>query len=191
MAATSVVLIRHGETEWSRSGRHTGRTDVELSDEGRRQALGLRGVLDQWSFGLVLTSPLGRARETARLAGVGGVARIDDDLAEWDYGDLEGCTTDEIRQEMPGWTVWSGPVPGGESIDEVCTRADRVIERLLTTSGDVALFGHGHHLRILGARWIELAPVEGRGFELSTATVSTLGWDRGTPVISSWNQRPA
>jgi len=191
MAATSVILVRHGETEWSRSGRHTGRTDIELCDEGRRQAAALRELLDQWSFGLVLTSPLGRARETARLSGLGDIAQIDDDLAEWDYGDLEGRTTDEIRQEMPGWTIWSGPVPGGESIDEVCTRADRVIERLLTTSGDVALFGHGHHLRILGARWIELAPVEGRGFELSTATVSTLGWDRGTPVISSWNQRPA
>jgi probable phosphoglycerate mutase len=191
MAATSVILVRHGETEWSRSGRHTGRTDIELCDEGRRQAAALRELLDQWSFGLVLTSPLGRARETARLSGLGDIAQIDDDLAEWDYGDLEGRTTDEIRQEMPGWTIWSGPVPGGESIDEVCTRADRVIERLLTTSGDVALFGHGHHLRILGARWIELAPVEGRGFELSTATVSTLGWERGTPVISSWNQRPA
>lgn len=184
-----VTLVRHGETEWSRSGQHTGRTDLPLTEEGREQALAAGRLLDGRDFALVLTSPLGRARETCRLAGYGDQAEIDDDLLEWDYGEMEGRTTTAIREERPGWTVWKGPMPGGESIEEVAVRCRRVIDRCLGATGDVALFGHGHALRILTAVWCELDPREGRRFPLATATLSTLAWEHEYRTISLWNAR--
>jgi broad specificity phosphatase PhoE len=180
-----VLLLRHGETEWSATGRHTGRTDVELTDRGRRQAQALGAAITDRRFDLVLTSPLRRATETGRLAGLAGVE--DDDLREWDYGDYEGRTTPEIREEVPAWTVWLGPVPGGERIDEVADRADRVIERLLSAGGDAVVISHGHLLRVLTARWLELAAVEGRRFALDTATLSLLGSERESRAVLRWN----
>jgi probable phosphoglycerate mutase len=183
-----VWLARHGETEWSASGRHTGRTDIPLTDAGRAQAKRLGSQLRGRPYQLVLTSPLSRAAETARLAGFGDVAVTDDDLREWDYGDLEGRTTSDIRVELPGWTIWRGPWRAGESIDEVGARADRVIARVRAVDGDVLVFAHGHLLRVLAARWLELAPSAGGMFALSTATISLLGWERGSPVIERWNE---
>jgi probable phosphoglycerate mutase len=182
-----VWLARHGETDWARLGRHTGRTDIPLTDVGRRQADALRAGLGGVAFALVLTSPLARAAETARLAGFGDRAVVEADLAEWDYGELEGRTTADIRGDDPGWSIWRGPWPGGENLEDVAARADRVIARVRAVDGDVLLFGHGHLLRILAARWVGLAPSDGGRFALSTATVSVLGWDRETPVIESWN----
>lgn len=181
-----VWLVRHGETEWSRDGRHTSTTDLALTDEGRRVAETLRERLDGEAFALVLTSPRERARETARLTGHAD-AEVDDDLAEWDYGDLEGETTPEIRETYPGWTIWRGPVPGGESAQDVSDRLDRVVARCRTTDGRVLLFGHGHSLRALAARWLELPVADGRHLRLDTASVSVLGWERETPVVRRWN----
>jgi broad specificity phosphatase PhoE len=183
-----VYLLRHGATEWSESRRHTGRTDLPLTDKGRDQGAALAARLGGRQFGLVLTSPLGRARQTCRLAGYAEQAEIDDDLREWDYGDLEGRTTVDIREDMPGWTVWSGPVPGGETIGDVAVRADRVIERALGARGDVALFAHGHLLRVLAARWCELEPHEGKRFPLDTGTLSILGWEHEYRVVRVWNE---
>jgi broad specificity phosphatase PhoE len=183
-----VVLVRHGETEWSATGRHTGRTDVPLTDEGRRQADALGICLKEWRFALVLTSPMRRAVETCRLAGLGDVAQVRDELMEWDYGDYEGRTTPEIRSERPGWTLWSHGVPGGESAEQVGARADGVLAGVRQTGGDVALFSHGHFLRVLAARWIDLPADRGRSLALATATVSVLGDERKTPVIVRWNQ---
>jgi probable phosphoglycerate mutase len=180
-------LVRHGETEWSRSGRHTGRTDVPLTDEGRRQAAALRRALEGRRFALVLSSPLSRAWETCRLAGYGDVAETTDDLLEWDYGAFEGRTSAEIRRERPGWTIWTGEVPGGETIDAVARRAERVIQRPGAAGGDVLLFAHGHVLRILTARWLGLEPRDGRLFALGTASIGVLGGENGTRVIRSWN----
>jgi probable phosphoglycerate mutase len=182
-----IWLVRHGETEWSLSGQHTGRTDVPLTPGGRRQAEALGRHLAGRSFALVLTSPLVRARETCRLAGYESSAQITDDLREWDYGVYEGRTTDAIRAEEPGWSIWSHPVPEGESIDQVGARARRVIDRALGAGDDVALFSHGHLLRILGAGWVGRPPGDGRLFALATASVSVLGWERETRVIQSWN----
>jgi broad specificity phosphatase PhoE len=179
-------LIRHGETEWSASGRHTGRTDVPLTEEGRAQARRLADRLGQRRFALVLSSPLSRAVDTARLAGYPNVV-TDPDLREWHYGDYEGLTTPEIRESVPGWSVWTHPVLGGETADEVAARVDRVIERVRSATGNVALFAHGHVLRVLTARWLDLPPTEGRRFALATATVSVLGWERETPVVERWN----
>jgi broad specificity phosphatase PhoE len=190
LAGPDVVLVRHGETEWSRTGRHTGRTDVPLTDEGRRQAEVLGAHVSGHDFVLVLTSPLSRARETCVIAGLGEQAEVDERLVEWDYGDYEGVTTAEIRQTRPGWTVWAGGCPGGESVDEVGARADAVIERVRAADGDVALFAHGHVLRVLAARWLGLAPVEGRLLALDTATLCVLGYERETPVLARWNLRP-
>jgi len=181
-----VWLVRHGETEWSRDGRHTSTTDLPLTDEGRRVAETLRDRLDDDSFALVLTSPRERARATARLAGHGD-AEVDDDLAEWDYGDLEGETTEQIRSTYPDWTIWSGEVPGGESAEAVSTRLDRVVTRCRAVDGRVLLFGHGHSLRALAARWLGLPVSDGRLLRLDTATVSVLGWERETPVVLRWN----
>ena len=136
---------------------------------------------------MVLVSPLGRARRTCELAGLGGVAEVDADLVEFDYGDYEGLTTAQIRRHAPGWSIWSGPCPGGETLADVGRRADRVIERIRTVEGDVALFAHGHVLRILAARWCDLAPADGRSFSLDTARVSVLGWERETPTVRRWN----
>jgi broad specificity phosphatase PhoE len=183
-----VLLVRHGETEWSASGRHTGRTDIPLTDRGRVQARALGAALAGRRFALVLTSPLSRAADTSRLAGV--EATVDEGLREWDYGDHEGRTTPEIRQEDPEWTVWRGPVPGGELLEEVAVRADRVIERILAAGGDVAVFSHGHFLRVLTARWLELPAVEGRRFALDTATLSVLGIEREVRAVRRWNLVP-
>jgi broad specificity phosphatase PhoE len=187
----TLTLIRHGDTEWSLTGRHTGWTDIPLVASGRRQAQLLGARLAGRSFSLVLSSPLSRALETCRLAGLGDAVAVDPDLREWNYGDLEGLTSDAIRERMPGWTIWSGPVPGGESSDEVGQRADRVITRALMAAGNVAIFAHGHLLRVLAARWLGLPPDHGALFELGTATVSQLGWERERRVIELWNEPPA
>jgi broad specificity phosphatase PhoE len=183
-----VWLMRHGETEWSRSGAHTSRTDLPLTPEGERKAANLKGQLDGRSFALVLTSPMRRAIDTCRLAGYGGAAQVTPDLCEWDYGAYEGLTTDQIRKTNPGWTIWTGNPPGGETIEQVSARADRVIERALAAGGDVAFFGHGHMLRVLGARWPGLEPSAGRCLALSTGSVSVLGYEREARVIERWNQ---
>lgn len=180
-------LARHGETEWARLGRHTSRTDVPLTPTGQTQARALGERLAGHPFSLVLTSPLTRARETAAIAGFGPVAVVDPDLREWDYGSLEGRLTDDIRADYPGWTIWHGPWPDGETSDQVATRADRVIARVRAVDGDVLVFGHGHQLRVLAARWLGLPPASGSMFALGTATVSILGWERVSPVVESWN----
>jgi probable phosphoglycerate mutase len=185
-----IVLVRHGETEWSRDGRHTGRTDVPLTEPGRREAEALGGALGAWRFGLVLSSPLIRASETCRLAGLGEVAIPSDDLLEWDYGAYEGRRTKEIREERPDWTLWRDGVPSGETAADVGARADRVVARLREAGGDAAVFAHGHVLRVLAARWLGLEPELGRLFALETATLSVLGYEREAAVIRLWNRRP-
>jgi broad specificity phosphatase PhoE len=179
-------LVRHGETEWSRDGRHTSTTDLELTGAGERVARELAARLAGEKFGLVLTSPRRRARRTAELAGFPD-AEVDADLVEWDYGDYEGLTTKQIRATVPGWTIWSAPVPGGETAAQVSARLDNVVRRVRETSGDVLVFGHGHALRGLTARWLELDVTEGRHFVLGTATVSVLGWERDSPAVHRWN----
>jgi broad specificity phosphatase PhoE len=184
-----VVLVRHGETEWSRDGKHTGHTDVLLTERGQEQAQVVGDALRSRDFAVVLTSPLGRARDTCRLAGFGEQARTRDELMEWDYGAYEGRTTPEIREERPGWTLWRDDVPGGETIEQVAARVDRLIEVIRGADGDVLLFAHGHVLRVLTARWLGLEPHAGRLFALDPATLSTLGYERETPVIRLWNER--
>jgi broad specificity phosphatase PhoE len=179
-------LVRHGETEWSRDGRHTGSTDVPLTAEGERAARALAPRLSGQTFALVLTSPLERARRTAALAGFPD-AEVDRDLVEWRYGDYEGVTTDQIRETVPDWTVWTRPCPGGESAEEVSVRLDRVVERCLQEPGDVLLVGHGHALRALAARWLGLPVADGRLLKLDTGTVSVLGHERETAVLLHWN----
>ncbi|MFL5778949.1 MAG: histidine phosphatase family protein [Chloroflexota bacterium] len=183
-----VWLVRHGETEWSLSGQHTGRSDIPLTDAGRAQGTALGEELAGHDFGLVLTSPRQRARETARLAGFGDRAVVDADLAEWDYGEFEGLTTPEIRDRVPGWRIWDGPWPGGETCQQIGQRADRVISRLRAAEGDVLVFSHGHVLRVLAARWIGLSPADGGHLALSVATISVLGWERTEPAIERWNE---
>jgi broad specificity phosphatase PhoE len=185
----TIVLVRHGATEWSVAGKHTGRTDVPLTDDGRRDADRLRERLAGRPFALVLSSPLARARETAERAGLGDRAQIDDDLREFDYGEYEGRTTPEIREERPGWSVWRDGAPGGERPDDVGERADRVIGRVLEAGGDVAVFAHGHLLRVLGARWIELPAAYGGSMALSTGAVCELGYERERRAIWLWNGR--
>jgi probable phosphoglycerate mutase len=183
----TVVLVRHGETEWSRSGRHTSFTDVELTRAGREEARELATRLDGIDFALVLTSPRRRARETCSLAGLGAHAEVTDDLAEWNYGDYEGRTSDEIRADVPGWTIFTRDPPGGESTADVTARADRVLTRACAAGGVVALFSHGHFLRVLGARWIGQPAAAGEWLGLDTATVSCLGYERDQRVIRTWN----
>ena len=180
-------LVRHGETEWSRSGAHTGRTDLPLTDTGRANAVALGGLLKQRQYTVVLTSPLERARETCRLAGLAGDAQVDPNLREWDYGDYEGRTTADIQKEIPGWSLWKQGVPHGESVEQVGVRADAVIQRVLEVEGNVALFAHGHILRILTGRWLGLPADSGRLFALGTAAIGTLGYERTTRVITRWN----
>lgn len=182
-----IVLARHGETEWSRDGRHTGRTDIPLTEEGRRQALLLRDALREWDFVRVLSSPLERARETRRLAGLGDRAEITEDLLEWDYGEYEGITTAEIRKSRPDWNLWRDGCPGGEDAAAVGARVDRVIAVVEGLDGAVALFAHGHLLRVLAARWLGLGPEAGALLALSTATLSVLGYERETRVVRRWN----
>lgn len=189
--APEILLIRHGETEWSRSARHTGRTDVSLTDAGRSQAERLAGRLADRSFARVLTSPLERARETCRLAGLDRDAEVRAEIVEWDYGDYEGRTTADIRRERPGWTVWSGGCPGGETADDVAARLEPLMAELRASDGDVALFAHGHVLRILAARWIELPASGGARLALGTAALSVLDYERETPVIRLWNDSDA
>ncbi len=183
-----MVLVRHGQTEWSLSGQHTGTTDIPLTDQGRRDAEALRDRLAAWRFSRVLSSPLSRALETCRLAGFGEQAETTPDLREWDYGEYEGRRTDDIRKGRPGWGIWVHGVPGGETVDDLGRRADRVLEAARSASGDVALFAHGHLLRVVGARWIGLPPGDGRLLALSTASISVLGWERETAVLERWNE---
>ena len=183
-----IWLVRHGETEWSVAGRHTGRTDIPLTAGGRHQAAALGRHLAGRAFALVLTSPLARARETCSLAGYGELAEATDELLEWDYGIYEGRTTPDIRTAEPGWSIWTSPVPQGESVEQVGERARHVIDRAATASGDVALFAHAHILRILAACWLDLPPVSGRLLALGAAAISVLGYERETRVISVWNQ---
>jgi probable phosphoglycerate mutase len=186
-ASPLVWVVRHGETEWSRDGRHTSRTDLELTLVGEAEAAALRPSLADVAFDLVLCSPRRRAQETARLAGLPPF-EITGDLAEWDYGDLEGRTTADIQEDLPGWSIWAGPWPGGESAAAVALRADRLIERIRASrASSVALVGHGHFSRVIAARWVDEPVASGRWLFLDTATVSQLGWDRGEPVIRRWN----
>ncbi|MEO5652345.1 MAG: histidine phosphatase family protein [Marmoricola sp.] len=179
-------VIRHGETEWSRDGRHTSRTDLDLTSAGEVVARQLAERLDGVEFDLVLTSPRLRARRTAELAGQ-TTAEVDEDLTEWDYGDYEGITTPTIREDVPGWSVWTHPSPGGESADEVSERLDRVVDRVRSDGGRVLVFSHGHASRALAARWLGLPVQDGQLFTLDTATVSVLAYDRGSPVVARWN----
>jgi broad specificity phosphatase PhoE len=181
-----VWLVRHGETQWSRDGRHTSTTDLPLTAEGERVALRLRDRLDDVTFDLVLTSPMRRARETASLVGH-GEAEVDPDLAEWAYGEYEGRTSVEIREEVPGWTIWTDPAPGGETPEQVSERLDRVVGRLRDVPSRAFVFGHGHALRALTARWLDLPVTDGRLFRLDTATLSKLGYERENAVILAWN----
>ncbi|SNQ50717.1 Acid phosphatase [Frankia canadensis] len=188
-----MVLLRHGQTAWSRDGRHTGRTDVPLTPEGERQAAGQAARLASWSFPLVVTSPRVRARRTADLAGLVvptvGERVVWDELAEWDYGEYEGITTATIRESVPGWTVWDAPVPGGETAQQVAARADAVLDRLRPrlAGADVALVGHGHMLRVLIARWLGLPPRAGACLTLAAGGLSVLGHEHETPVVEALN----
>jgi broad specificity phosphatase PhoE len=181
-------LIRHGETEWSLSGAHTSRTDIPLTERGKQRAAKIRDYLAQRKFTLVLNSPLQRARETCRIAGYADVAQTEENLREWDYGIFEGRTTADIRKDQPDWSIWDSPVPEGEPVEHVAARAQKVIDRALEAGGDVALFAHAHILRILAATWLGLEPRGGRLFALGTGSVSTLGYERETRVISTWNR---
>jgi broad specificity phosphatase PhoE len=190
-APESIWLIRHGETEWSRSGAHTGRTDLPLTTAGEERAAAIGRYLAGRRFALVLTSPLKRAIDTCRIAGYGDVAQIEPNLREWDYGEYEGRTTADIRREVPNWSLWTMGVPEGETIEQVAHRARLVIERVSSVSGDVALFAHGHILRILTACWLDLSPDAGQLFALDTGCLSVLGYERETRVIQRWNLSPA
>jgi len=186
-------LLRHGETEWSRSLRHTGLSDIPLTAAGRAEAAALGRYLAGRPFALVLVSPLQRARETCRLAGYEN-ALVDPDLREWDYGDYEGLTTPQIQAARPAWSLWTDGVPNGEDAPQVAVRAERAIARALAATaagGDVALFAHAHILRVLAARWLGLPPQDGRLFALGTASVSTLGYEHQARVVTRWNLSPS
>ncbi len=188
-AGGSITLIRHGQTQWSAQGRHTSRTDLPLTAPGQAQATGLAVTLAGRDFAAVLCSPRQRARQTAELAGL-AVTAIEDDLVEWDYGDYEGRTTAQIRDDRPGWDMWRDGCPGGESAAQVGTRLDRVLATAAALAGgrgEVVLVGHGHSLRVAAARWLGLAPRAGTLLVLETATLSRLGYEHGRPVILRWN----
>jgi probable phosphoglycerate mutase len=179
-------LIRHGQTEWSAAGRHTSRTDLDLTAEGEREARALAATLAGRRFAVVICSPRKRALRTAELAGL-SVTAVDDDLVEWDYGEYEGLTTAEIRKHRPDWSLWTDGTPGGESPDQIGERIDRLLRRLATMDGEVALVGHGHALRVLTARWLGLPVRGGALFRLDSGTLSVLGHEHGLPVIERWN----
>lgn len=194
-AGVELWLVRHGETAWSLSGAHTSRTDVELTDKGRERAERLREYLAGREFAAVMTSPMKRARQTCAIAGFGDRAVIEPGLREWDYGVYEGKTTREVREKVPGWSVWTYAIVGGEALEHVAARADGVIEKSLAAArasakaeARVLLFAHAHVLRIMAARWIGLTPVNGRHLALGTGSVSVLGFEREVRVISSWNR---
>ena len=190
MPGTSqIALVRHGQTEWSMNGRHTGTTDIPLTDHGRDEARAAAPLVRSLDVDRVRCSPLQRARETCDLLELGLEPVIDPDLVEWDYGAYEGVTTKEIRETVPGWTVWFGGCPDGETPDEVAARVDRVIAEAREAGGTTLVVAHGHVLRVLTARWLGLAPQDGRFFRLDTATVSLLGWERECPVVLRWNSR--
>jgi broad specificity phosphatase PhoE len=195
-ALQQILLIRHGETEWTLSGQHTGSTDIPLTANGREQARATGRYIEaergKWSDRIhVWTSPMQRAKDTCQLAGLGDGAVIDADLMEWNYGDYEGLTTAQIRETIPDWSVWTSPIVNGETVDQVGARADRVIARAAASGTDtVLLFAHGHILRILAARWMGLAPVCGSMLGLDPATISQLGYERQTRVIRRWNLVP-
>ena len=182
-----IVIVRHGETEWSRIKRHTGRTDIPLTEEGRRQARALVDALAGLTFEAVFVSPLQRARETCTLAGFGDLATVDPDLVEWDYGAYEGKMSAEVQQQRPGWNLFRDGVPEGETIDDVAARAARVIERVRAVSGDVLVFGHGHQLRVVTALWLEYPAAAAQHLLLETASPSTLGYERDWTALLSWN----
>jgi broad specificity phosphatase PhoE len=193
-----IVLVRHGETEWSRSGQHTSRTDLPLIEEGRERAVALGPILSEWDFSLVLTSPLRRARETCELAGFGERAEVCQDLCEWDYGDYEGLTTPQIREQNPGWNLWTDGCPDGEQPAEVGARADRALDRMRAGVGggegggpgdaNVLAFAHGHILRVLTARWLAMEASAGARFALKAGAVCVLGFERETEVVQLWNR---
>lgn len=185
--AQRVVVVRHGETEWSCIKRHTGRSDIPLTAEGQAQARTLGPALAELTFAAVFVSPLQRARETSALAGYGDVAVVDPDLVEWDYGEYEGKTSEEIQEQRPGWTLFRDEVIGGETIEEVATRARRVIALARSVPGDVLLFGHGHQLRILTSLWLDFAPQAGQHLQLATAAPSMLGYEHDWTALLSWN----
>ena len=185
-----IVVVRHGETEWSLEKRHTGRTDLSLTAEGRRQAQALVARLAGRAFAAVFVSPLQRARQTCELAGFGERAVVDPDLIEWNYGEYEGRTSAEIQQQRPGWNLFRDGVIGGETIDDVAARAARVIQRVLSIDGDVLLFGHGHQLRVLTALWLEFPAVAAQHLHLATASPSTLGFENDWTALLSWNGLP-
>jgi probable phosphoglycerate mutase len=184
-----VYLARHGETEWTISRKHTGRTDIPLTERGERNARSLGERLAGMTFAKVLVSPLQRAGRTCELAGLGHLAVADPDLMEWDYGEYEGLTTAEIRQRRPGWDLFRDGCPGGESVEAVGARADRLIARLRPIEGATIFFGHSHFFRVLAARWLGLPPGDGRFLLLGTASLSVLGYEhsRDEPVIRLWN----
>ncbi|MGH8778127.1 histidine phosphatase family protein [Paraburkholderia sp.] len=186
---TEIWLIRHGETEWSLSGQHTGRTDIPLTEHGREQARSLRSALAAQPFDHVFTSPRVRARETCREAGLGDHAQVEPDLSEWDYGIYEGRTTHDIRSTEPDWAIWQSAIPQGESRDQIQARALGLIERLLPLGGRIALFSHGHFLRVLGGCWVTETAAFGAHLFLDTASASVLGFERDTRAIRQWNVR--
>lgn len=188
MSPPQAWCARHGETQWSADGRHTGATDVGLTPTGRADARAIGDRLRRERFVRVLTSPLARARETCRLAGFGADAEVVDDLREWDYGDYEGRTTADIRTRRPGWTVWRDGCPGGETAADVGLRADRVIDLVRGSGGDVLVFAHGHFLRVFASRWVGLPPQGGALLALDAGAVSALGWEREQPVVRRWNE---
>jgi broad specificity phosphatase PhoE len=190
-ANPEVVLVRHGETEWTREGRHTGKSDIPLTEHGRRQAEALRRELAGWRFGLVLTSPLQRAMDTCRLAGYGQAAQTRPDLVEWDYGRYDGLTSKQIAITEPDWSLWRDGGPGGEQPADVGRRVDRIIAEVRRASANVLIFAHGHVLRVLTARWLGQAPAAGQHYALQTAALSVLGYEHENPVIWQWNRPPS
>jgi probable phosphoglycerate mutase len=186
-SSLELVPVRHAETEWSLTGRHTGLTDIPLTDAGRATARALADRLSEWRFERVLVSPLRRARETCELCGLGDRAEVCEELHEWDYGEYEGLTTEEIHAVRPDWNLWRDGCPGGESPEQVGARADRVLAAVRDARGAVAVFSHGHILRVLGARWIELAPAGGARLGLSAGALSVLGYEREERILARWN----